>query len=321
MAFVFSRMRRLIPAGLVIILVVCSALHSTAYVRNLVIPWVDEPATPALIRSLMPKPLPAPTPQTNAPPCTSSVLVLQPTSNVQWSQNDGVAIELRNTGTTDCLARGRPRVVATAAGHPRVVATSLGLAATDGEVANTAPGDTVDLDVSAPIACAANPGGSDQGLPTYHHLTITLPSGGTRTINGLSLTFPCGMSVSPFFTPKPAPAYAPYWIKYLKPHVALPTSAKAGGILVYEVTLSNPLSRSVALSPCPAYVEHSSTGIKLEYQLNCSVVHTVPAHGSFTYQMKMVIPSTTPSAPMTVFWGLSGPGTVSSRGTVDVRRG
>jgi len=291
----------------------------TADAKDLVVPWANKPATPALISSLLPKPLPAPAPKTDAPRCTSSGLELQPVDGLQWSQNSGVVIRLRNTGSSACLLRGAPDVVASASGHPNVVATSLGLAAAQGEVANTPAGGLVSVDVSVPVACASNPGGGDQGYPTYHRLVITLPGGGTRTIGGLNLTFPCGMAVTPFFMPKPALTYAPYWIKHLKPQVALPTSVKAGGILVYEVTLTNPLNRPVALSPCPAYIEHSSTGIKLEYQLNCAFLHTIPAHSVSIYQMKMTIPDATPSGPMTVFWSVIGPGTLSSHATVDVR--
>jgi hypothetical protein len=292
---------------------------ATAYAKNLVVPWVNNRATPALIGSLLPKPLPAPAPKTDAPPCTSSQLALQPVTGLQWSQNSGVAVRLRNTGSSACLLRGTPKVAASSPGHPNVVATPLGLAATDGEVANTPAGGLVSADVSVPVACASNPGGSNQGLPTYRRLVITLPGGGTRTISGLNLTFPCGMAVTPFNMPKPSPTYARYWIQYLKPRVALPASVKAGGTLVYEITLTNPLSRPVALTPCPAYIEHSSSDIKLEYRLNCTFVHSIPAHSFSIYQMKMAIPDTTPSGPMTVFWSVIGPGTISSHATVDVR--
>jgi hypothetical protein len=284
-----------------------------------VVPWVNDPATPAVIDSLLPKPLPLPVPKTDAPLCTSSELVLQPVAGLQWSQDSGVVVRLRNAGSSACLLRGTPDVVARSPGHPNVVATPLGLRATDGQVADTPAGGLVSVDVSVPVACASSPSGADQGLPTYPRLTVTLPGGGARTISGLHLTFPCGMGVSPFFMPKPAPTYAPYWIRYLKPQVSLPTSVTAGGTLVYEVTLTNPLNRRIALSPCPAYIEHSSTGIKLEYRLDCSFVHSIPAHSFSIYQMKMAIPAATPSGPMTVFWGVIGPNTPSSHATVTIR--
>ena len=315
-----SRGKRLTGAGLVAVLAASLALGTgAADATYLVVPWVNEPATAALISSLEPKPLPAPKPTTDAPPCTSSELTLQPVGVLQWSQDGGIAIRLRNTGSSACLVRGTPDLVASASGHPNVAATSLRLAATDGEVANTPAGGFVYVDVSAPLVCASNPGGSNQGRLTYHRLEITLPVGGTRTISGLNMTFPCGMAVSPFFRPTPALTYATYWLQYLTPHVSLPISVKAGRTLVYEVTLTNPLSRSMALSPCPAYIEHSSTGVKLEYRLDCATVHTIPAHSASIYQMKMMIPSSTPSGPMTVFWSVIGPRTASSRATVNVR--
>ena len=300
--------------------------EGTANAKNLVIPWVNDPATPAVISSLFPKPLPTPAPKTNAPPCTSSRLALQPPVALQWSQDSGVVIRLRNTGLFACLLRGTPMVVANAAGHANVSAKTLGLAATDGEVANTPAGGLVSVDVSAPDACASNPGGGDQGLPTYQRLFITLPGGGERTINGLKLTFPCAMAVTPFFMPKPAPRYAPYWIEYLKPHVSLPSSVKAGNTLVYEVTLENPLNRPVALSPCPAYIEHysinneySSTNVKFELRLNCAFVRAIAAHSFSVYQMKIPIPAPTAAGSLTVFWELIGPETLSSHATVRVR--
>jgi hypothetical protein len=294
--------------------------EGTADAKYLVVPWVNDPATPAIINSLLPKPLPTPVPKTDAPPCTSSELVLQPVAGLQWSQDSGVVIRLRNAGSSACLLRGTPGVVASASSHPNVVATSLGLAATSDEVANTPGGGFVSVDVSVPVACASNPGGGDQGFPTYHRLIITLPGGGARTIGALNLTFPCGMAVTPFFRPKPAVKYAPYWIKYFQPDVSLPPSVKAGGLLDYQVRLTNPLNRPVSLSLCPAYLEHSSTNVKLEYRLNCAFVHTILAHSFSLYQMKMAIPATTPSGPMTVFWGLIGPGTISAHATVDVER-
>ena len=271
----------------------------SANAKPSVVPWADKPVTPALLVSLQPKPLPATPPKTDAPPCTSSALQLEPAVGLQWMQNGGVAIRFRNTGKAACLLRGRPFVVATSPGHPSVVATKLGLAATGGEVADTPVGGTVSVDVSAPISCVSDPGGNEQGLPVYHGLVLVLPGGTERTVSGLKLSLPCGMAVTPFSMPKPTPTYA-------------------GATLVYEVTLRNPLSRPVSLSPCPAYIEHSSSDIKLEYQFNCSNVHAIAAHASVDFQMKMAIPDATPSGAMTLYWSVIGPNTIESRATVDV---
>jgi hypothetical protein len=287
--------------------------------KSAVVPWVDKSATSALLLSLEPKPLPVTPPKTDAPPCASSALSLEPAVGLQMMQDDGVAVRFRNTGRAACLVRGRPFVVATAPGHPSVVASKLGLAATGGEIADTPVGGTVSVDISAPITCTANPGGSEQGLPVYHSLVMTLPGGAERIVTGLNLSIPCGLAVTPFSSPRPAPSYAPYWLASLRPRVDLPISVKAGHTLVYKVTLRNPLNRPVSLSPCPAYIEHASSDIKLEYQFNCSDVRSIPAHGSAVFQMKMAVPESTPIGPMTLYWSVIGPNTLEARAMVDVR--
>ena len=290
----------------------------SANAKPMVVPWADRPVSSALLASLQPKLLPATPPKTDAPPCKSSALELEPAVGLQWTQNGGVAIRFRNTGAAPCLLRGRPSVVAAFPGHPFVAATALGIAATRGDVADTPVGGTVSVDVSAPITCASDPGGNEQGLPVYPSLILVLPGGGERIVRGLHLSLPCGLAVTPFSMPIPSPTYAPYWLASLRPTIGLPSAVKAGGTLVYEVTLHNPLSRPVALSPCPAYIEHTSSDIKLEYQFNCSSVHAIAAHASVHFQMKMAIPDATPSGAMTVFWSVIGPNTIETRGTVDV---
>jgi len=210
-------------------------------------------------------------------------------------------------------------VIATSPGHVDVDAGPLALTATEGEVADTPAGGVVTAQVSMPNYCTANPGGGDRGFPTYHRLVVTLPIGATRTIGGLDLSMPCGMTVTPFNMPEPGPTYAPYWVKYLEPEVVLPPAVKTGATLVYQVTLRNPLNRPISLSPCPAYIEHSSSGIKLEYQFNCASEHSIRAHGVAVFQMQMAIPNSTPSGPITVYWSVIGPGTKSCRASVEVR--
>ncbi len=273
-----------IPTGALGVGIGIAATNSSA------VPWADKPVTPALLMSLQPKPLPTTPPKTGAPHCKSSALQVEPAVGQQWMQNGGVAIRFRNIGTAACILRGTPFVVATSPGHPSVVATNLGLAATGGEIADTPVGGIVSVDVSAPIMCAADPGGNEEGLPVYHGLVLTLPGGTERTVSGLNLSLPCGVAVTPFSRPKPSPSYAPYWLASLRPRIVLPSTVKVGSTLVYEVTLRNPLSRPVSLSPCPAYIEHSSSDIKLEYQFNCSSVHAIAAHASVVYQMRMAVP-------------------------------
>lgn len=283
-----------------------------------IVPWVDRAVTPAILNSQFPKPFPSPRPRTDAPACVPSALVLQSPVFLQWSQNGGYSIQFRNVGLASCLLRGTPRLVATAPGHQTVIAASAGLTETLGQIADTPVGAVVSIDVSVPVACATDSGGSDQGWPVYHSLVVTLPGGSTRRVAGLNLRFPCGMTVSPFFMPKPPVRYPLFWLRYLVPHLWVPKSVNAGGTLVYQVELANPLNWSISLSPCPAYIEHSTLGTKLEYVLNCRSVHMIPAHGFALYQMKMKIPASASRGPVTVFWEFLGPSTVNGRARTTV---
>lgn len=280
------------------------------------VPWVNRPATSGLLTSLSPRPLRAPAAQTNAPPCTAAALRMS-VGVLQWSQNGGVALDFRNSGSATCLLRGVPRVVATESGERDVVATTAPLP-TFADVANTPPGASVAVEVSAPLVCATNPGGSNQNSPVYHRLLVTMPGGATTALRGLTLRFPCGMSVTPFLTPKPAVRYAVFPMAHLVPHVRLPSSVRPDSTLIYSVELSNPLGRAVALSPCPAYIEHSSLGTKLEYQLNCTTVRVIPAHRSVWYQMKMPFASTAHRGLVAVYWSLTLGPSSQARATLRV---
>ncbi|HXY45718.1 MAG TPA: hypothetical protein VEH29_16145 [Acidimicrobiales bacterium] len=234
------------------------------------------------------------------------------------SQNDGVVVRLRNTGRTACLLRGTPRVVASAPGQATVFATTAPMWPL-GEIANTAPGGIVAVIINVPVACPADPGGGNIGLPVYHRLRISIPGGGNKKIGSLHLMFQCGMSTTPFFTPKPQPTYPPDPLVALIPHLQLPASVRAGTTLLYQVELVNPESRPVALSPCPVYLEWSDFPTKLAYRLNCRNTHPIAAHGQVRYQMEIAIPVSAPLGPAQVWWSLFGPSTHIGRGQVQVR--
>jgi hypothetical protein len=202
--------------------------------------------------------------------------------------------------------RGTPTVMAEAPGHAAVVATKARIPSF-GEVADTAPGQEVTFFVDVPEICPADTGGFENGLARYHSLDIVLPGGGRKVLKGLSLTFQCGMSTTPFFTSKPAPSSPPDLLAHLVPRLLLPETVRAGSTLVYQVELSNPTNKVVPLSPCPGYLEHSSIPTKLEYGLNCLTVRSIPARGEVRYEMDMAIPASAPPGAATVFWSLDTP--------------
>jgi hypothetical protein len=281
--------------------------------------WLNEPTSPALLTSLPPKLLPVAPPRLGAPACTTdkwSVVAIRP---LGISQDDGFMISLRNTGSSACLLEGTPRVVASSPGKAIVLASKENLPSY-GEVTDTAPGATVELEIDIPASCQTYPGDTSAALPEYQGLSISMPSGMSKIVHKPHLTLPCGMATTPFFTPTPAPTYPQNPLVGLVPRLRLPATVRAGATLFYVVALTNPASKSVVLSPCPAYLENSSIPTKLVYRLNCHSVRTIPAHGQVTYQMEMAVPTTAPSGMTKVGWILFGASTFVGHGQVRVIR-
>lgn len=279
------------------------------------IPWIDEPAVPPA--RPLPRPQVAAPVHGHAPACAAKALSVTALWPVQATQDGGILVELRNTGRVACLLAGTPTVAATAPGGARVLASPEALPSL-AQPAYTVPGGSVWLRVDAPLACPRDPSGTEHGLRSYHRLVVSLPEGGELEIGGVGLRFPCGMSTTPFYALRPAPSATPDALADLVPRLTLPRRTPAPGTLRYEVTLSNPGSRAVELSPCPVYVESSSIPTKFLYRLNCSQVRSIPAHGEVTYRMEMTIPATAGLGPVRVRWSLVGPGARAAGGRVEL---
>ena len=265
------------------------------------VPWVDQPVSSTSLT--LPKPLPPAPPRTNAPACLSKNLSVVGFNALGLMQDNGIVIGFRNTSSAACIEKVTPRVEATALGEVTVVATIDPLPSY-GEIANIAPGGTVMLQVHDSIECTA---GFEQGLPTYSTVVVYIPGGGSKVISGLHLVFPCGMQNSPFWSNIPTPIYPANPLLALVPSLQLPSTVKAGATLDYEVDLLNQGDRPVPLSPCPDYFEYSSIlGTKFTYRLNCSTLHTIPAHSRLIYQMEMLIPETATPGPKELWWTLLG---------------
>lgn len=137
-------------------------------------------------------------------------------------------------------------------------------------------------------------------------------------VQGVNLSFHCAMSVTPFYSAKPGPTYAPHpETSNLVPTLELPVSVKAGSVLSYQVDIYNPMSTPAKLEPCPFYLEYSSIPTKLFYRLNCSTARSIGAHSTVRYQMKMQIPSDAPLGMARIYWVFDGPGNVA-RGKVQI---
>jgi hypothetical protein len=291
---------------------------TTSAANGGVVPWVDRSVSSSLLTSLLPKPLPSTPPQTNAPACLSQSLSLVGFNALGLMQDDGIVIGFRNDGRAACIERATPRVEAMAPGQVTVVATTDPVPSY-GEIVNIPPGGSVMMQVHAPVACNADPGGGNQGLPVYSTLAIYIPGGAPKVQDGLHLTFQCGMSNTPFWSGKPPPVYPANPLVDLVPQLQLPTTVKAGSTLDYRVVLSNPENRPVELSPCPVYLEYSSIPrTKLTYRLNCGTVHAIPAHGREVYQMEMALPASASPGQTEVWWTLFGVSTPIAKGQFQV---
>jgi hypothetical protein len=284
---------------------------------NGVVPWLYDPASSALMESLLPKPLPTPPPHLGAPPCTTRQLALTHYEPLGIMQDDAISISFRNVSASACLLRGTPRVVAGSPDALNVNAKPERLPLID-EVTDTAPGATVDVQVDVPDLCSTDPGGSTAGLATYDTLRVSL-GGVNRAIKGLHLALPCGLWTTPFFSPKPQPTYPADPLARLTLQLRSPATVRAGTTLHYVVVLSNPTDHTIALSPCPVYLEFSpSVGVKLPYRLNCDQVQSIAAHAHVRYQMEMAIPRHASPGMTQLFWDLTGVVGVDTHGVVRV---
>jgi hypothetical protein len=255
------------------------------------------------------------------------------------------SIVFTNTDTEPCLLRGTPRVVATQPGLPDRIATPGYRQPLGGVPGDMAPGATTVLSLQEGVQCDGTP------PPTaayYDHFDVTLPTGGTIAVKvdntNSRLGLRCDFLVGQFHVQVPQPEPTPPPWSGLTASLDLPDSAQAGATLNYVVTLTNPTDDTITLQPRPGYIEAAYStatqtvihdpsappdkqqpfrtpisAAKKTYALNCSAVTSIPAHGNIRYAMQLAIPADMPTETMTVHWGLLGPGTGLSGGTVQIR--
>jgi len=116
--------------------------------------------------------------------------------------------------------------------------------------------------------------------------------------------------VSTFGVPVSSQAQNSSPLDVLTVSIAMPVTLAAGTMASYTVTLHNPASHPVSLSPCPSYAEFivgpgtsPASGLH-RYYLNCQAVAQIPAHGSVTFGMRIPAPATAGQAKFG--WALQG---------------
>jgi len=229
-------------------------------------------------------------------------------------------VRFRNTSTSTCVLEGYPRVIASEPGRPSVAGTD-GSFFPNFSTANMRPGQDTYLGVETDTYCAARPGGGPAG-PLYHRLDVTLPGGGTVTVDDPAKGFDvfCGLHLTSFFVqqPEPSPVHDP--LSDLTVSLEVPPTVAAGATLVYVADLTNPTDQSVSLARCPGYVEAASgpTPIKEAYGLNCAPVGAIAAHDTVRFAMRLHVPDQAAAGPTTFHWSMAAPFSVTSQATVTV---
>lgn len=268
------------------------------------VPWIDKVA-PAYSP---PVPSPPPTPAAKYEACTAGQLTGRAGGFFVGMQS-GRYLVLTNTGTKPCTLSGGPSsVVGIAAdGSRQTLATGAtdvagGFGDLSGPPANLRPGQSAQLAVWIGSACTVS--------REYTALVIGIgATGGVRVLLPGGRPFAgCGTEtgVSEFGVPVhvASPPRSP--LRVLALSRSMPPEVRSGGTARFTVTLTNPTSHPVPLSPCPSYEEYmiipgpgAPGRIKADtryYYLNCQAAPDIPAHGSVTFDMQMPVPSGTGQA-------------------------
>jgi hypothetical protein len=280
------------------------------------VPWISTPPSP-----YQAPPAPTRAPATNARPCAATDVAV---TIVDGDGAGGHSIKyavFRNVSSSTCVLKGYPRVVATEPGHPGVTATD-GSFFPSGHPANMRPGGVTQLGVETDITCMDRVSGGPAG-PTYHHLAITLPGGGTIRVDDPSgLDVGCGVHLTRFFV-RPADLPQPHDpLSDLQVSLEAPPSVAAGSTLVYVVDMTNPTDHAISLDRCPGYVEVAfGSPIKEVYELNCAPVRAIAAHRVVRFAMRLPIPADTPAGSLRLEWSLAAPFSVTTEAPVAVTSG
>jgi hypothetical protein len=205
-------------------------------------------------------------------------------------------LRLRNQGRDACFIAGAPRSqLADVRAQGGVSSERFSALRLDLQ-----PGQSANLMIGAPVGCAAS---ASPRLST--HIEMTLPNGDLVAANGTRVDTECGPARVVDFSPV-APAVAPSPLGVLRVSLIAPRSAAHGAVLTYRITLTNPSSRAIALSPCPSYTESVGTGPAIQRTLvmNCAAATFIRAGASLVYEMRLPLPQSAAHGPARLYWRL-----------------
>jgi hypothetical protein len=262
------------------------------------VPWVDRPA-PAYVQP------PERRPVADYPACRAWQLTGMPGRGGPAAGTVFQDIRLTNRSDQPCTLSGGPTaVIGATGGATTTLATGAEGASLGGPgPANLRPGQTGWVTLAYADGCPALTSG---GETDYRTLFIALGGGLVRVEFRAALNLVCGLEVTEFGTPPQQPASSRSPLNVLTATVAHASGFDAGAIARYSVTVSNHTGAPVRLTPCPSYTEYlgvsagpgRSASVVRHYYLNCAAVRRIPAHGSLTFEMRMLAPSRTGMAKL-----------------------
>lgn len=274
-----------------------------------VIPWLPLPAQ--LEAPVVPSPTPSPLPA-GTQPCTAAQLQIDVLGGNGAGGHVFQSFGFSGRGTTACIVQGtpavalfdpsgrllpfKPRSLFSGSLSPGPVLVEPGpLPGPHTNLKNGQAALTIDW-VSQPEQC--------QGGAGVHiaMAKITLPSGGPALTVNLPTApeaYPCqGLGVGVFEGPPP-PVEQPVVLPLPAIELTVPSSARAGGVLVYQVTLTNDTLLPMDLvANCPNYGEElfpsdpnggPPRAIKPLFQLNCTPAGTIQPSASRTFEMRLTV--------------------------------
>ncbi len=248
-------------------------------------------------------------------PCRASDLSVTAEFVGAATNNVSQPFSLTNTGSAGCVLQGYPsRVQGWQDGRWQDLRFTQGTAFIQEDPSpspvDLAPGGQAELILGTEDACN---GGDIGASKLYSRLQVTLPDQTTLELNEAVNAF-CGLDVSSFHPlPIPqssAPISSPGPLNGLQVQMHAPAMTTAGTTLSYTVTVSNPTDADIALDPCPSWQALIDNPVgpdgmtQVSGPIDCASTPAVPAHGGFTVQMHIKVPTAVGNAKFV--WWLTG---------------
>ena len=252
------------------------------------VPWRDLP-TPLPTRLARSEPLP------DAHDCTVTDL-----GKLAWSERgdtvDGretYTLLLPNKSDSRCTLRGFPRISAT---DPSTGAQTTVAPVPDSRFVSrdTRYPATIDSGQAARFDLVTCPPAGN-GVTRYRDVALMIFDRRVP-VSGLQLSTGCPLATSgPWYVLPPL-----LNVPGLTATIQAPAQVRRGEVLEYLVTVRNVSRRSVALDPCPTYIQRLAD-VRTSYRLNCATSVIAP-HTSVRFAMRLRVPSGTPAGTATLSW-------------------